>query len=128
MITGINHIGLVVKNIDETLAVLSNLFGAREIGRKAFPEMGQTSCLIAIGESQFELMEPLGSEGVVPKFLAKNGEGFHHISLLSTDLNADCSELEKKGVKIVSKGENVAFPHPKNTRGILYEIAEESNE
>ena len=90
MITGINHVGLVVKNIDETLHLLTSLFGAREIGRRAYPDLGQTSCLVAIGDSKYELMEPTGTEGVVPKFLAKYGEGFHHISLLSDNLNADC--------------------------------------
>jgi methylmalonyl-CoA/ethylmalonyl-CoA epimerase len=124
MIKGINHIGLVVKNIDETLGLLSGLFGAREIGRKAFPEIGQTSCLVAIGDSKYELMEPLGSEGVVPKFLAKNGEGFHHISLESSDLDADCENLENHGAKIIARAGKIAFTHPRTTGGIVYEIEE----
>jgi|WetSurMetagenome_2_1015567.scaffolds.fasta_scaffold03340_9 methylmalonyl-CoA/ethylmalonyl-CoA epimerase len=125
MITRINHVGMVVKNIDETLKMLSALFGAKEIGRKAFPELGQTSCLVAIGDSKYELMEPIGSEGVVPKFLEKNGEGFHHVSLLSDDLAADCTNFEKNGARILTRGDKMAFLHPKTTGGILYEIAEE---
>jgi methylmalonyl-CoA epimerase len=122
MITGINHVGLVVKNIDETLNLLAGLFGAKEIGRKAYPDLGQTSCLVSIGESKYELMEPIGTEGVVPKFLAKYGEGFHHISLLSNDLDADCQHFEKMGAKILDKSDEMAFLHPKTTGGILYEI------
>lgn len=125
MITGINHIGLVVKNIDETLKMLSVLFGAKEIGRRAYPELGQTSCLVSIGNSKLELMEPLGNEGVVPKFLAKYGEGFHHISLLSDNINSDCDYFERKGVEILGRSEKIAFTHPRTTGGILYEIAEE---
>jgi methylmalonyl-CoA/ethylmalonyl-CoA epimerase len=125
MITGINHVGLVVKNIDETLKMLTALFGAKEIGRKSFPELGQTSCLVTIGDSKYELMEPIGSEGVVPKFLEKNGEGFHHISLLSDDLAADCTNFEKNGARMLTRGDKMAFLHPKTTGGILYEIAEE---
>jgi len=124
MITGINHIGLVVENIDESLKLLSALFGAKEIGRKAFPEMGQTSCLISIGDFRYELMEPIGSEGVVPKFLAKKGEGFHHISLLSNNLDSDCECLEKKGVMIIGRSGKTAFTHPRTTGGIVYEIVE----
>ena len=123
MITGINHVGMVVKNIDETLKLLSALFGAKEIGRKSFPELGQTSCLVSIGNSKYELMEPIGTEGVVPKFLAKYGEGFHHISLLSDNLAADCDNMEKQGVKMLGRSAEIAFTHPKYTGGILYEIA-----
>ena len=125
MITGINHVGLVVKNIDDTLLLLTSLFGAREIGRRTYPDLGQTSSLVAIGDSKHELMEPTGTEGVVPKFLDKYGEGFHHISLLSDNLNADCDHLEKQGVTILSRSDKMAFTHPKTTGGILYEIAEE---
>jgi len=125
MITGINHVGLVVKNIDDTLKLLTALFGAKEIGRKAFPELGQTSCIVAIGDSKYELMEPIGTEGVVPKFLTKNGEGFHHISLLSSDIDADCANFEKNGARILTRGDKMAFLHPRTTGGILYEIAGE---
>jgi len=125
MITGINHVGLVVKNIDDYLKLLSDLFGAKEIGRRSYPELGQTSCLVAIGDSKYELMEPIGTEGVVPKFLEKNGEGFHHISLLSNDLDADCANFEKNGARILTRDDNMAFLHPKTTGGILYEIATE---
>lgn len=124
MITGIYHIGLVVKSIDETLELLSGVFGAKEIGRRSYPDLGQTSCLVSIGDSKYELMEPIGTEGVVPKFLAEKGEGFHHISLLSDDLDADCADFEEKGVKILGRSDKVAFTHPKTTGGILYEITE----
>ena len=79
---------------------------------------------MAIGDSKYELMEPLGSEGVVPKFLAKNGEGFHHISLVSNDLDADCANLESHGAKIIGRSGKTAFTHPKTTGGIVYEIEE----
>jgi methylmalonyl-CoA epimerase len=122
MITGIDHIGLAVKSIDATLELMKGLFGAEEIGRKAYPELGQTSCLVAIGNSRLELMEPIGAEGVIPKFLGERGEGFHHISLRTDDLEADCTDFEQKGVKLLGKSEEVAFIHPKTTGGILYEI------
>jgi methylmalonyl-CoA/ethylmalonyl-CoA epimerase len=127
MIKGINHIGLAVKSIDETLQFLKEAYGAEELERHSFPEIGQVSSLVRIGKDHFELMEPFGA-GVVAKFLEEKGEGFHHISLLSDNLQEDCEHLEKQGVKIIGKTLEgpfkVAFTHPKTTRGIIYEIAE----
>jgi len=118
---------LVVKNLDETVKLMCAVFGAKEIGRKSFPEMGQTSCMVSIGGTNFELMEPLGTEGVIPKFLEKNGEGFHHISLTSDDLNQDCLNFEKWGIKLVDKSENIVFLHPKTSKGVLFEIEQGSD-
>lgn len=128
MIKGINHIGFVVKSIDDTLAFLKTAYNAEESERHEFPELGQVSCLVQIGNGRFELMEPLGDTGVVSKFLETKGEGFHHISLLSDSLEKDCRELENKGVKIIGKSYEgpvkVAFTHPKSSKGIIYEITE----
>lgn len=129
MIKGINHIGMVVKSIDEALEFLKNAYGAEEVERRAFPEVGQVSCLVRIGNDNFELMEPLGEKGgVVAKFLAEKGEGFHHISLISDNVDEDCERLEKQGVVIFGKATvgnlKGAFTHPKTTKGVLYELTE----
>jgi methylmalonyl-CoA epimerase len=125
MITGVDHIGLAVKSIDETMEKWAAVFGAREIGRREFPELGQTSALVLVGQARFELMEPLGPEGVVPAFLEKHGEGFHHVSLHSDSLEADRGVLEDGGVRIVCvPGEPVLFTHPKTTNGVVFEITE----
>ncbi len=127
MIKGVHHIGFVVKSIDETLTFLKNAYGAEEVERHSFPKLGQVSSLVKIGKDHFELMEPLGV-GVVAKFLEEKGEGFHHISLLSDNLQEDCEHLEKQGVTIAGKSLEgpfkVAFTHPKTSKGIIYEIAE----
>ena len=123
MITGVDHIGLAVKSIDETLEKWTVVFGAREIGRREFPELGQTSALVLVGDAHFELMEPFGSEGVVPAFLEKHGEGFHHVSLHSDSLDTDRGVFEGGGVRIMCiPGEPVLFTHPKTTNGVVFEI------
>lgn len=122
MIKKVNHIGFAVHSIDATLEMLKKSFGAVEMGRMEYPAMGQVSCLVGIGESRYELMEPLGDQGVVPKYLATHGEGFHHISLLTDDLDGDCEKMEAAGVKIVAKMSDTAFTHPKTTGGIVYEV------
>lgn len=127
MIKGINHVGIVVNDVQEYAAMLHELLGAEIVETVAFPEAGQTSCLVRFGDAKYELMSPLGDGGVVGKFLAKNGQGFHHISLLSDDFDADVAALEAKGVKIIgisqTGGMRYAFTHPKTSGGVLYEIA-----
>jgi len=130
MIKGLNHVGIAVISIDKTLEFLKYACGAVEVERLPFPEEGQTSCMVKIGDDNLELMEPLGA-GVVEKFLTKNGEGLHHLSLLSDNLEEDCQRLEQHGVKIIgtaSKGSwKLAFTHPRTTNGIIYEIAQKKD-
>ena len=125
MLTKVKHIGFAVNSIDETMERWSKAYGAVEIReRKTFAEIGQTSTLVAIGETHFELMEPYGEEGTIPKFLRTHGEGFHHLSWLSSDLEADTEMLEAAGVKVLGKGQPVIFTHPKTTDGVVFEITE----
>lgn len=127
MIKGINHIGICVKSLEDTLPFLENMIGAKVLKTVRFEEAGQTSCEIQFGDSRYELMEPIGDKGVVGKFIEKHGEGFHHISLLSDDFDADVAHMKEMGIKIIgiseSDGMRYAFTHPKTTGGVLYEIA-----
>lgn len=128
MITGINHVGIVVKNIDETLDFLAKTCNAKETIRKEINEMGQISSIVQIGDSNFELMQSTNENSVPGRFLAKNGEGLHHISLLSDDITNDCELMKQNGVKIVSEavldGVKYVFTHPKTTMGMVCEITE----
>jgi len=130
MITGLNHIGIAVKDIDETMKLFSRLFGAKEIGRKTFAELGQISALISIGDFKIELMAPYGEKGVVPDFIRKRGEGLHHISVVTDDLDAEDERLADNGVKVLGKtpkgvkDDRVMFTHPRETNGIVFEIVE----
>ena len=130
MITGLNHIGIVVKDIDETMRLFSRMFGAEEIGRKTFAELGQTSALIRIGDFRIELMAPHGDKGVVPDFLKKRGEGLHHISVITDDIDVEAAHLAENGVKAMGKtpkgveDDRVMFTHPRETNGIVFEIVE----
>jgi len=129
---GINHIGVVVQDVDKWVDFLSRAFGAEEVFRTDLPERGQCSCIMAInGQNVFELMAPIGDGGVVGKYLETYGEGFHHISLKTNDLEADTQALTRCGVNVfgrsVVEGQLMAFTHPKTSLGLLYELAEEKN-
>jgi len=130
MIKGLNHIGIVVKDIDETMRLFARIFEAKEIGRKTFAELGQISALISIGDLKVELMAPYGDRGVVPDFLRKRGEGLHHISVITDDIDAEDEHLAKNGINAIAKtpkginDDRVMFTHPKQTNSIVFEIVE----
>lgn len=128
MVTGFNHIGVVVESIDETLKRMGPAFGAVEEVRESIEFAGQTSAMIRIGDQKIEMMEPLGEKGTVPDFLKKHGEGLHHISLKVDDFEADVARFEENGYKVFGKtemqGHHIAFIHPKTANGIVYEIAD----
>lgn len=127
MIKELNHIGIVVESIDATMQTLTSIFGAKELDRKAFPDLGQTSYMVQLGNILLEIMEPIGTEGVVPKYLKQHGQGLHHISLLSENVHQEYLSIAEKGVRILgdSEGElHVIFTHPKDTNGVIFEITD----
>lgn len=129
MFLGINHIGIVVKDIDKWVDFLSKAFGAEEVTRVDLPDRGQCSSILSVnGQNVFELMAPIGDGGVVGKYLDTRGEGIHHISFKTDDLDADEARLTEAGVTVFGKadvkGQMMAFTHPKTSLGILYELAE----
>lgn len=124
MVTGINHIGLAVNSIDETVEQWKSAFGITVLKeKKAFPG-GQVSCLISLGGVAVELMEPNG-EGTVKKYLETHGEGLHHISLRVEDIDSDCDRFEQNGMSLIRFPEmRAAFIKPKGNHGLLCEVSE----
>ncbi len=131
MIRGINHLGIVVKDMDEVVSFLGETFGAEELKRLEFPQLKQISSIVRIGDGCFELMEPTAPDGAVGKFLEAKGGGLHHVSLLCDDVEAECERLEAQGLQVIGKmfdePPKVAFLHPKSAKGILFELAEKSS-
>ena len=130
MITGFNHVGVVVKNADEMAKIMEAQLGAAVTDRQIFEEANQLSVIVEIGTGAVEIMSPLrlGEGGTVDNYLQKSGGGLHHISLRAEDFDRDVENLENQGVKVFGKvemqGRKIAFAHPKTTGGILYEILE----
>ena len=121
MIKDVNHIGICVKSIDETLALWSKNYGAEQVFEKAcFP--GQVSCMIRIGSLNIELMEPNG-EGTVSKFIETRGEGLHHISLKSDAYEQDMKQFSENGLGIIPAAPDCGFVKPKGNAGVLMEIS-----
>ena len=116
------HIGICVNSIDETIAKWEKAFGLTVVRPKAkFP--GQTSCLVCVGGTNIELMEPDG-EGTVKKFLERSGEGMHHLSVLVDDMNKAIEGFEAEGLSVMHHGDDpVAFVKPKGNFGVLFEVS-----
>jgi len=128
MIKKINHVGLVVKNIEEALGLYVNTWGFKPSKVLTAKEDGIKTVMVSLGEITLELMEPIDPQGGVQKFLDTRGEGIHHISLEVDDINKERSSLESKGIRLIEKkpryfeGALVSFVHPKSTRGVLIEL------
>jgi len=129
MIKRIDHVGVVVKNLDEALDLYVNTLGfkASEI---LIAEKGEKfrTVMVSLGQVTLELIEPMDSKGGIRSFLETRGEGIHHVSLEVDDLRGELSRLGAKGIKFLFKepeqveGTLVTFVHPKSTRGVLMEL------
>jgi methylmalonyl-CoA epimerase len=131
MIEKFDHIGMVVQNTEETLAVLSRLFGFETVETLTQPEAGFKSMLISKSDVTLELIEPVGPQGTIQRFLEKKGGGLHHISIRVSNLEDEIKRLRAQGVQFVSKEpvqvtdtSKIIFIHPRSANGLLIELAQ----
>jgi methylmalonyl-CoA/ethylmalonyl-CoA epimerase len=131
MLTKINHIGIAVKSLDETLPFYrDNLcMELKEIEEVA--EQKVKVAMLAVGESKIELLEPTSDDSPVAKFLEKNGPGVHHVAYEVDDIEAAIAKLIAEGVRMIDEkprsgahGTLIAFIHPKSSNGVLTEICQ----
>lgn len=130
MFMGVDHIGVAVKNLDEAISVYRNILGFKLLGVHVLTERKvKVAFLSTDGETQIELLEPLGNDSPVAKFLESRGEGIHHIALRVDNIEKTLEEFKNKGVMLVDEkprtgveGKKIAFVHPKSTRGVLLEL------
>jgi methylmalonyl-CoA/ethylmalonyl-CoA epimerase len=127
----VNHIGIAVRNLDQTKQVFGAL-GLEVEGEEVIEEQKVKVAFIPIGESRIELLEATSPDSTVAKFIDKRGEGVHHIALEVENLEDLLGELKSKGIKLVDERPRmgahntmIAFLHPKSTGGILLELCQE---
>ena len=131
MIKKVDHIAIVVRNVDESVEFYNKLFGLKPEKIELVPDQGVKSALIPVGDGgEIELIEPVDSQSGVAKFLEKKGEGFHHISFEVDDIDQELKSMTEKGVELIDKqartglAGRIAFLHPKSTRGVLIELTQ----
>ena len=132
MIKRIDHIAIVVEDIERALSLFRDMLGLELSHTETIPEQDVNIAFLPVGESEIELLEPLSADTSIAKFLAKRGEGMHHICLEVEDIDAALDGLKEKGVRPINKTAvagahgRVAFIHPKSTHGVLIELLERS--
>lgn len=127
----VNHIGIATKSIEEGLAVWRDALGLEIHSTEEVAEQGVKVCMLAVGDTHVELLEPLGPDTSVGKFLAKRGPGMHHIAIEVKDIRGSLAELKSRGARLIDEtprvgagGCLVAFIHPSSTNGVLLELVQ----
>lgn len=130
----VNHIGIAVKSIDKSIDYYIETLGLKLLTIEEVASQKVRVAFIDAGNVKLELLEPLGEEGAVAKFIEKRGEGVHHIAFGVTDIRSRMKALAEKGVQLLSDepkpgagGAEVAFLHPKSSFGVLYELCEKND-
>jgi methylmalonyl-CoA epimerase len=129
MITRTDHIGIAVQDISDALRFFQDALGIK-LERVESEEGGRTQvAFLPVGTSDVELVEPQDADSGLAKFLAKRGEGVHHICFEVDDIDAALARLKEKGAQLIdeaprvnAKGMRYAFIHPKSAHGVLIEL------
>ena len=131
MLTKINHIGIAVKSLDETIPFYRDQLGMEFMGVEEVTEQKVKVAMLQIGESKIELLEPTADDSPVAKFLEKNGPGVHHVAYETEDIEAAIADLQAKGARMIdtvprngAHGARIAFIHPKSSNGVLTELCQ----
>ena len=132
MFKKIDHVGIAVKNLEEAIKIWEGL-GLKVDEIEEVPDQKVRTAIIRIGESRIELLEPTAEDSPIAKFIAKRGEGIHHIALGVTNIEEHLKELKEKGYRLIDEeprigagGAKIAFVHPKAVTGVLLELCERS--
>jgi len=135
MLSAIDHVGVAVEDLDATLALYTGQLGMPLVHRETVEEQGVEAALLDVGDSHVELLQPLGPETAVGKFLARRGPGLHHVAYRVPDVEQALSELARAGMRLIDeqarrgiRGSRVAFVHPASTGGVLTEIVQPARE
>lgn len=133
--THIEHIGIAVKNLEESIAWYEKVLGLKCYALEEVKEQRVRTAFFMIGETKIELLESTDPEGPIGKFIEKKGEGIHHMAYAVKGLENALAEVEAYGVQLIDKqprkgaeGLSIAFLHPKSTGGVLTELCENKNE
>jgi LAO/AO transport system kinase len=127
----IDHIGVAVRSIQETLKLYEGILGLQVSGYEDVEEQGVRVAMLPIGESRIELLEPLHAESPIAKFMSKRGEGIHHISVCVDNIESALEQFKAAGVRLIDSSpkrgagnSKIAFIHPAGMHGVLLELVE----
>ncbi len=130
-ISHIEHIGIAVKSIEDSLPYYENVLGLKCYNIEEVADQKVKTAFFKVGQTKIELLEPTSEESTIAKFIEKKGEGVHHIAFSVPDVAEALKEVEAKGVRLIdqaprsgAEGLNIAFLHPKSTGSVLTELCD----
>lgn len=128
----IEHVGIAVSNLNAAIAVYEKLLGAPPYAIEEVADQHVRTAFFHVGETKIELLESTSSDGPIAKFIAKRGEGIHHIAYAVDDVRAALVGLAAGGARLIdaapragAEGLSIAFIHPASACGVLTELTEE---
>ncbi|MGD1120343.1 MAG: methylmalonyl-CoA epimerase [Dehalococcoidales bacterium] len=130
MIKRVHHIGIAVNSLKESVPLFEKLLGIKA-HVQAVPSQKVTEASFKVGGgAEINLLEPMGPDSTVAKYLEKRGEGLHHVALEVDDINAELKVVEKTGIQLIDKegregaAGQIGFLHPRSVHGVLLELVQ----
>lgn len=127
----LNHIGIAVRDLDEAVRAYTEGLGLTCTHREVVEDQMVKTAFLPAGESSLELLESTSPDGPIGRFIAKRGEGIHHICLEVPDIKAAIADAKAQGMRLIDEEPRrgahnmwVAFVHPKSTHGVLLELSQ----
>lgn len=133
-ISHIEHIGIAVKNLDESIRFYEDVLGMKCYSIEEVADQKVRTAFFQVGDTKLELLESTDPEGPIGKYVEKKGEGVHHMAFAVKGIDNALAQLDEKGIRLIDKtprkgaeGLDIAFLHPKSTHGVLMELCEDKN-
>ena len=126
----LDHVCIAVKSIQEAMALYQRLFDIGPAPVEEVPDQGVRACLLPVGSTRIEFIEPIDPNGSIARFIERRGEALHHVAFQVEDIAARLAALQAEGVELIDKVPRkgaagaIAFLHPRATRGVLIELVE----
>ncbi|WP_413308987.1 methylmalonyl-CoA epimerase [Bacillus sp. 1P10SD] len=131
MIKKVDHIGIAVKSLENTLPFYTDVLELTLLGIEEVETQKVKVAFLQAGGTKLELLEPTSGESPIAKFIEKRGEGIHHVALGVESIEERIIEMKEKGIQMIDQqprlgagGAHIAFMHPKSSTGVLYELCE----
>ncbi len=127
----LDHVAVAVNDLDRAIDAYRSRYGIEPLRRETVESQGVEEAMIPVGGSFIQLLEPLGPETPVGRFLSSHGEGLHHVAYAVADIESALSHLKAEGAHLVDDeprvggdGRRIAFVHPRDLAGTLIELVE----
>ena len=131
MVLKVDHIGIAVSNLEESLKLYTDVLGLKLHGTETVAEQKVKVAFLPLGDTEIELLESTEPDGPIAKFIEAKGQGIQHIALKVDDIEKALVDLKEKGMRLIDEkprygagGAKIAFLHPKSTNGVLLELCQ----